>query len=171
MNKNAAPKGIYIFAMLFIISSLMHMITLVSSKDWYFTLYSYLDAGTIELRYAFSWFQRILGLLAGIGLLFHKNIFRILSMVIAWFTITTIYWKHPIKAFEAHSQILDRSPVYQKALEELRAIVGGEYYIPSFSDLSIISSIIHGILDIIFCGALIYYFTRPQIIEFFKNSD
>lgn len=171
MDRHNAPRGIYIFAILFTASSLMHMLTLASSKSWYLALYSYMDPAVVELRYLFSWLQRIAGLTAGIGLLYYKNFSRKLAIVIGWFTIATIYWKHPITAFKEHAQILDSSQTSLQLANILKQTGGAEAYVPSFSELAVLSSIVHSALDITFCALLIYYFTRPEIIDFFTAND
>ena len=170
MTNGKKPKGIYIFAFLLIGSSLIHMLTLLASKNWYFTLYSYMDEALIQFRYSFSWFQRVIGLSIGIGLLFHKNLFRRLVILLSWFSIATIYWKHPIRAFKTHAAILDSSALHQRLMSVPEAMGTPGFTMPSFSDLAVVSSMFHAILDIAFFAVIIYYFTRPEIIEVFKEE-
>src|SRR3989338_9777350 len=69
-------RGVTIFAFLLIVSSLIHIHKLIVDRDMYVYLYSYWPTWLIMLRYSFSWFQRILGLAAGIGILSLKEIGR-----------------------------------------------------------------------------------------------
>ena len=94
------PRGVTIFAFLLIVSSLIHIHKLIVDRDMYVYFYSYWPTWLIMLRYSFSWFQRILGLAAGIGILSLKEIGRRIALFIGCFTILTIYWKHPYAGFK-----------------------------------------------------------------------
>lgn len=153
------PKGIIIFGTLLIVSSVIHMSTLVFERDWYWYNYSYMPPVWILTRFLFSWFQRILGLTAGIGILYLKNGCRRLAIAISWFTMLVLYWKHPYEAFLNHTRYLDQRLGYLFKMAGYPKI--------SFSALTVPALITHYCLDILFCGSLIYYFTRPQIKKHF----
>lgn len=144
--------GVTIFGSLIIFSSLLHMSKLVEDKVQYFEYYSYLPAWLAKSRYAFSWFQRIYGLTCGIGILFYKDIFRKGLIILGVFVISTVYWKHPYAAFLKHTQYLSHK-------------IPGDL---PFEAMTLISVIIHILLDVCFQGYLIYYLTRPNVRSHFK---
>lgn len=154
------PKGIIIFGILLIVSSLIHINTLIVARNWYWNNFSYMPPVLILMRFLFSWLQRILGLTAGIGILYQKNWCRLLAISISWFTMFVLYWKHPYRAFLNHMNYLDQHLGY------LFKTFG--YPEMSFSSLTVLALIVHYCLDILFCGSLIYYFTRPQVKKHFK---
>lgn len=154
------PKGIIIFGILLIVSSLIHIRTLIVARNWYWNNFSYMPPIWILTRFLFSWLQRFLGLTAGIGILYQKNWCRRLAIAISWFTIFVLYWKHPYQAFLNHTRYLDQH------LDYLLKIIGCPEI--SFSALTVSAIIAHYCLDILFCGSLIYYFTRPQVKNHFR---
>jgi len=152
--KNRRPKGVIIFGVLIIVSSLIHIHLLVSQYDWYReNMLTCMPEWLVVVRHCFSLFQRILGLTIAVGILRSKNIFRKLGIALGVFTICTLYWKHPYSAFLRHTNYLD-----QQFGHLLTAAPG-----ITFSSLALISLIVHYILDIAFWGIFIYYFTRPKV--------
>ncbi len=153
------PKGVVVFGVLLVVSSIFHISTLIFSKDWYWNNFGYLPPLLLVVRYFFSWVQRILGLAAGLGILNLKNFYRQIALGIAWFTIFALPWKHPYLAFLNHARRLDEllGFLFEKA---------GHPEI-SFTSLTMPALITHYMLDIIFCGSLIYYFTRPEVKKHF----
>jgi len=146
--------GVQIFAVGIIITSLFHIGKLICDHDIYF--YYYADWGIwAHIRYAFSWFQRILGISIAIGLLLQLNWARIAGMVLGWFTIVTIYWKHPYEAFHQHTKFLDTR------FGNLFEAFGFQNI--TFESLTIPSIIIHCLLDVSFWGIFIFYMTRPSV--------
>jgi len=133
---------------------------LVDDVQIYVLYYSYLPPWLIEARYAFSWFQRIVGILIGTGLLAQKDIARKMGIVLGCFTTATIYWKHPYEAFKIHTAYLDKHYGILLSLLGLPTI--------KFSSLAMVSSVAHCALDIIFWGIFIYFFTRPSVKSQFK---
>lgn len=155
------PTGVNIFGVILILSSLVHMHKLFVDYDWYVASYGYWPTWLMVLRYCFSWFQRILGLIAGMGILRLKDTARKIAICIGWFTILTIYWKHPYDAFEKHAVYLDQHYGY------IFQMMG--YPKLSFVPLTLPALIIQYVLDILFCGVMIYYFTRPAVKAHFKS--
>ena len=157
--KNKRPKGVIIFGILIITSSLIHMHKLVLDYDWNReNMLTCMPEWLVVVRYCFSWFQRILGLTIAIGILRLKNIFRKLGIALGVFTICTLYWKHPYSAFLRHTNYLD-----QQFGHLLTAAPG-----ITFSSLTLISLIVYYILEIVFWGIFIYYFTHPKVKEQFR---
>ena len=152
-------KGVVIFGVLLILSSLSHVSKLVAEKQVYYHYYSYLPPWLTTLRYSFSWFQRIAGILAGAGILARKEIARKLAFAIGWFTVLTVYWKHPYAAVKLHTQYLDQQMGY------LLAMPGTHITFTSMTWLSVIALIL---CDIIFWAFFFYFFTRPSVKNQFR---
>ena len=157
MKKNGLI-GVTIFGVLTVLSSLVHMSKLIGDRQLYFEYYSYLPLWLAYARYSVSWTLRILGISSGIGILFYKDVFRKLLIIIGIFTICTVYWKHPYEGFKKHTAHLDK--VYPEMIKNV-----------SFSSLTIYAVVIHIMYDITYQGVLIYYFTRPDVKAKFKEND
>lgn len=157
----AGSKGVTAVGLLFIASSLIHMNTLVVERQWYFEIYNYLPAGWAFLRYSFSWFQRVVGLVAGIGLLVSNGAARKAIIVICWFTILTVPWKHPYGAVLRHAHYLQHKYGY------LLASFGPDVTFPS---VVVPITVILCLSDIIFCGAVIFFLTRRPVRQLFSRQ-
>lgn len=132
-------------------------------SHWYLDeVYGHWPRWAALLRYSFSWSQRILGLTAGCGILLHRELFRRLALVIACFTISTVYWKHPYAAYYLHTKRV-------MAQTNILFVQNGLPAIP-FQSLVMPAMILNCLLDIGFCLWLIHYFTRPEVIAQFKNN-
>lgn len=153
-------KGVMIFGILLILSSLMHMQKLVVDCGLYADYYAYLPPGMALARYCFSWFQRICGILAGAGILARKEIARKLAFAIGGFTLATVYWKHPYAAVKLHVEYLDKQ-FFGYSLSQAGA---------PFSSIVLYSVIGLILCDIIFWGAFFYYFTRPSVRNQFNKG-
>ena len=156
----ARPWGVTLVGILLIVSSLMHIHKLIFEHDVYMLYYGYLPHWLMILRFSFSWLQRILGLTAGIGILFLKDICRKIVILIGCFTILTIYWKHPYSAFKTHTAYLDQK--FGFLLKEWG------YSQLKFSQFTLLAVILACVWDILFFGVVIYYLTRPKIKAQFK---
>jgi hypothetical protein len=158
-QQGLSPKTIVtIIAVLYIIGPLIHINTLISQKDWYFSLYSYMPQWLLVTRYSFSWLQRILALTAAIGILYYRDLYRKLLIALCSFTILTVYWKHPYEAFHAHTKNLDAQFGYL-----LKGAPG-----LTFESLTVVSIIAHCLVNIAFSGTVIYFLTRPRVKNLFK---
>ena len=111
-DRREYPVGLMIVAFLFIFTSVIHMSTLYVKREWYWTVFKELPGWLIGVRYAFSWFQRCVGLSAAIGLLLMKEVWRKITIVWGVFTIATVFLKHPYAGFSFHCQILDKKYGY-----------------------------------------------------------
>jgi hypothetical protein len=152
--------GVQFFGWGLIITTLFHVHKMIF--DYNFYMYYYSDLGRIAyLRYAFSAFQRIVGLSIGIGLLKEKEWARITGIVLGIFASLTVYWKHSYPAFLKHTRYLDQQFGY---LLHQWAIPPGL----TFESLTVPAMITHWILDILFWGVFIFYMTRPCVKERFR---
>lgn len=156
MDENATrlapPKGIAVFGMLLILSSLMHMLKLVVERQVYAEYYAYLPAWLLTARYSFSWFQRLCGILAGAGILARKELARKLALAIGWFTLATVYWKHPYPAVKVHVKYID--PQFGYFISQIGV---------PLSTIVLLSVVGLILCDAVFWGIFLYYFSRPSV--------
>jgi len=160
-HNSSRPSGVTIFSVLIIISSLLHMRYLLEQREIYMHIYSYLPPWLAMLRYSFSWFQRILGLTAAVGMLRLNDLARRLAIVIGSFTILTVYWKHPYTGFKIHTAYLDQHIGY--------ILKGWGFPDLSFSQFTLAAVIVACLWDICFFGFMIYYLTRPSVKAHFRQ--
>lgn len=153
--KAVMPKGIIIFSVLIIFYALLGF-PLSDFKAYYPKFYpsaQYLIFG----RYVLSIAIRIILIVTGLGILFRKEIFRDLILALSFFTIATVYWKHPLVVFQRIFSL----KVAQGALPSV--------IIPKINMLSWACVILNSLVDIGFSLCLIYYFTRPKVREQFSD--
>ena len=154
-------KGTTVFGLLLILSSFIQMHKLIVDVQWYAEVYSYLPAGLIATRYYFSWLQRVIGILVGVGLLSQQEIARKTGIALGWFTILTIYWKHPYPAFKLHTQYLN---------QRFGSILAQSGTGMTFPDFTLLAMIVQYLGDIIFWSSFIYFFTRPSVKSQFNAN-
>ncbi len=151
--------GILIFGWLLIASSVIQIYQLIAQIPWYAELHSYLSAEWIVLRYAFSWFLRIVGILIGAGLLASKEIARKAILALSWFAILTIYWKNPLASEKLQCAYMQRqfgNPLAEFGIRDAASFVAP--YVTAFLCVE----------HVIFYGIVIYYFTRPAVRRHFR---
>ena len=158
--KKPLSLGVAIFGILLTLSTLSHMHKLVTEKQWYLDTYSYLPGGLAIIRYSFSWFQRILGLIAGVGILARKEFARKLAFLIGAFTVLTVYWKHPYDAVARHTHYLDTTQAGQ-----LLSATGTGVTFSSVTPYAVIGLIA---CDVIFWTIFFIFFTRPSVRQQFR---
>ncbi len=146
------------------------IISPITQINYYFNYTDYrywfrdLPDTLILIRYIFSIAFRALTVIAGIGVLHRINIFRKLSILMGFFTIITIYWKHPVQVFRhtviKHFSLIKAHPVIDSI---------NDYQLLEHTDFFIIASMIVAYaVDLIFAALLIYCFTRPEIKKQFN---
>jgi SAM-dependent methyltransferase len=151
---NKRSLGVTIFGVIFIVSSLWAMVTLLDFNHYAY-FFKYLPEKIIWLRYFGSWVLRILILISGIGILCLSDNFRKLAICLFIFTIVTVYWKHPLAGFQNHTAYLDN-------------LFKSHGLYSSFSSIANISAICARIIDVLFAIIPIYYFTRKDVKEQFR---
>ena len=90
---NNVSRGVRFLGILFIASSLLQMSALGYARYQY--LFQYLPVWMMLIRFIGSWVLRILGLIAGVGLLRGKEFSRKIILGISGYSLVTLYWKHP----------------------------------------------------------------------------
>ncbi len=152
------PLGIFLFAVGIIISSL-GQITALDFQHYCYTFQD-LPVWLIGIRYSVSWGLRIVGLTAGIGILFQKEFGRKVGLALGAFTILTIYWKHPYIGFYHHVQYLQSTLFFSIELSGVTGL--------SLPQLARVSSLTASFADVIFAAFFLFYFTRPKIKKYFR---
>lgn len=149
--------GILLFA-----GSMMKLGTVID-LSYYRILHSPLSEGTILFRYVGSVGLRILGIIAGIGIVYRKDLCRRLAIGLAVFTIAAIHWKHPLHAFKnvmasQHGQLEALAKLFGKpapTLEAMQSIA----WIPRLAVCA---------TDIAISAFLIVFLTRREISKQFE---
>jgi hypothetical protein len=148
-------KGIIIFSILIIIYSL-HGLPTVNFNTYYTKFYPSSEKAILA-RYIFSIALRIVLVISGVGILFRRDIFRKIILGISFFTVVTVYWKHPVICFK-------RVLIWKINQGVLPIDV-----LPKIDMLSRVSAIICSSVDIGFALCLVYYFTRPKVKQQFMR--
>ena len=151
--KGKITRGIVLCVILVIVYSFLSW---PESFRSYYVRFHPSPENLIFIRYLFSVGLRLALFISGIGILFRKDIFRKIIIFISFFTIATVYWKHPVIVFE---RIL-----WWKIMQgTLPADI-----IPKINMVAWSCVVTSSIIDIVVCLCLIYYLTRPKIREQFN---
>lgn len=170
------PRGIYIFGLLLILGSLIKLFGFLR-YDYYVFMFQQLPAENVGDRYIVSIAYRLVGLITAGGLLLRKEWARQLFLTLCIFTLVTLYWKHPYRVFQNIS-------IYQEYTAGINVLPAGTVTESSFpiypEDLGAyqlknpsiprITQILHSLIDLVFCGGAVYYFTRPRVRGAFKEG-
>ncbi len=147
--------GVVIFGVLLILTSIWQAQKFLSF-DNYSRVFQQLPQFFIVGRYIISITLRVLGFLAGIGLLLRKDIARKLALGIVIFTLFTLYWKHPYFVVYNYYKI---SFYFTQNPDMMTQFVLPE----TIKQYALVTLAVFYLFDIIFCSGLIYYFTRPKV--------
>lgn len=152
--KKKLSKEIMILSGIVILYSFQGLPTL--DFTWYAVKFYPLSERLILARYVFSITLRIFLFIAGVGILFRKDIFRKIIVLISLFTICTVYWKHPFICFKNSFMFNIRQSIIPADL------------LPKIDMIAWFCVITSYIMDIIVASFFIYLFTRSKIKEQFK---
>ena len=111
----------------------------------------------ILARYGGSIALRVFLFIAGIGILFRKDIFRKIIVGICLWTIFTVYWKHPLGSFKNSLMFNIRHGIIPVDL------------MPKIDMMAWTCLCLAYTIDITISLFFIYLFTRPKIKEQFTN--
>ena len=152
-------KLIGVIGGIFVFGAFMTLCAL-PNYDWYKYCLSDFDPAWIPLRYAVSWAQRLVGLIAGFGLIAHRRWAAQIVVYLSIFNILTVYWKYPYQSFIKQSIILNRD------LGGMFAGIGvPEVNFTSHVMAAVVSAYL---IDFLFFGFVVFYLTRPQVKETLK---
>lgn len=154
--KNRIPRDIIILSIIVVLYSFQGLPTFDFAS--YAIKFRPLPEKLILARYIFSLALRIFLLIAGVGILFRKEIFRKSILFVSIFTICTIYWKHPFLCFK------------NGLIFNIRKGVISADLIPKINMIAWCTTVACYLIDIIIASFLIYLFTRPKIKEQFYRQ-
>jgi hypothetical protein len=146
--KRKIPWGVAVLAVL-LISASVHKLIGLANYEYYQFMFQQLPAKWIPFRYMVSVSLRGIGIAIGLGLLFRHELARKMAIVLCFFTIILLPWKHPYQVFQ---NVAERTAGYFETQADP---------LPGF--------VFYCTLDIVFCLAMIFCLTRPKIKEFFRK--
>ncbi|MBF0384539.1 MAG: hypothetical protein HQL27_01580 [Candidatus Omnitrophica bacterium] len=176
VNKENSP-GINLFAFLLILASYNKLIGFLN-----FSYYRFMFQGLSEdmqlARYIFSVTLRIVGIIVGIGLLYRKELFRKVFLVLCLATVISLPFKHPFSVFKniaiyrEYQQGINilpegtktanlKYPVFPKGLKDYTL------KFPSFPFISMASFMA---VDAVFAIAGILFFRLPRVKKCFEGK-
>jgi len=151
--------GIVIISILWVASSLFQIWVLFNWQGYQHLFGNqYLPASWLLIRYTGSWIQRILGLIAGLGLWERRRWAAKIIIFLSVFNVVTVFWKHPYEAFRNASLGLVPQSVIIKLTQA---------HIP-FSSLLWFVVVLVWVMNELFFGFIIYYLTRPHLTSQLK---
>ena len=153
-------RGVTVFGYILVLESTYHIIVLASAgyAHYAFTFHQY-SPGLILIRYIFSWFIKLAGLAAGIGVLKQIDFFRKFAILNSLMIVCLVNLKHPYEAYSVYTKELDQS---------LQPFLTNQLHGLTFSSITWPALIIQRTIDVVFGLSLIYFFTRPQVKAQFK---
>ncbi|MBI4341225.1 MAG: hypothetical protein HY598_02965 [Candidatus Omnitrophica bacterium] len=151
------PFGVTVLGVGFIATSLLQLTALLDLRHYRY-LFQNWPGEFLLLRFAASWVMRILGIAAGLGLLAQDERARKAVLGLSWFTILTVYWKHPYDGFLRHVRYVN--DMLDGLLEQLRI---------SLPSLALWSCITTMVFEVACASVVLYYLTRPRIKAHFAT--
>lgn len=172
----APPRGIAVFGLLLILGTLYKLFGFLR-YDYYIFMFQQLPVGSINDRYIISIAYRVVGLITAGGLLLRCEWARQLFICLCVFTLLTLYWKHPRDVFH-------NIAIYQEYTSGINALPAGtviEMAYPIYPEdlgnyrlqrplIPFWSRVVHSLVDLVFCGSAVYYFTRRHVGAAFKEG-
>ncbi|MBF0571106.1 MAG: hypothetical protein HQL12_04475 [Candidatus Omnitrophica bacterium] len=145
------PIGIVIFGGLLIITSIYELYHIPSYSGYKFVNREFPER-IIAVRYYVSYILRVFGLACGAGVICLNDNFRKILIGLCYFSISTIYLRHTYKGFLNYTT----SAYYQNNVTD--------FSLQAFTWMAVIVS---WSVEVSFCLAAIYYFSRPGVVKYF----
>lgn len=162
MTDQKKLPGVTLVAVLLFIYSLCQL-TMIFGFERYQFVFQFLPEGTVKIRFVGSIILRVLTILTAVGILFYKDIFRKTLLYISAYNMIVVYWKHPYQAFVNWDRYYQLNP--EKINDMIYQITGS--MVIDYPTIKWISVAAACLSDLIFFGAIIYYFTRPSVKQKF----
>lgn len=146
---------VILFGIILIVTSLWQICAAIPAWPVYAKLHSALPEWMIHVRYVGSYLFRIIGLSCGIGLLFRVNWVRKFLVWFSWYCLITLPLRHTYSAmlpYAGHVYLYHPMSISLKAFTWLNVVI-------------------RWIIDGTFSIAVIYYFTRPNVVKQFKGEE
>lgn len=147
-------REIIILSFIIILYALQGLPTL--DFNTYYIKFDPLAPEIIFARYLVSWLIRIILFIAGIGIIFRKEIFRRVLIGLAFFNLLTVPWKHPLIAVKKY------------ILFKIDTGVLAADLLPALDRIAWLYVGVYATLDIVVAAFFIYLLTRPGMKGQFK---
>ena len=155
------PLGLYFFPGVLVFSSVIFF--LGYNYEVYSELFSKLPEKTIFIRFCFSGALRIVMIAIALGVFFHKEIFRKLAILLSIFTITTIYWKHPLFVFQ-NKEYVQYIELQFMNMSGCTDSCSGDQIVEL---IPVLAMLLMCTIDVVFYGAMMYYLTRKEVKKYY----
>jgi len=146
------PIGIIIFGGLLIVTSIYELCHIPAYSDYKIINKEFPDK-IIIIRFFVSYLLRMIGLACGVGVICLNEHFRKILIGLSYFSIFTIYLRHTYNGF-----LMYVTPLYYQNHVT-------DFSLQAFTWMAVMIS--WGI-EVSFCLAVIYYFTRPGVVKCFR---
>jgi len=146
--------GVRVFGILLILSSLYKSLGFMHQNFYniFKILMQPLPDGIILVRFYFGAILQLIAIIAGIGVIFFKNIFRKLVLFFGSFVLYSYIFEMPVFGFRNLPKLIEQKVVHTGIAE---STIWAMMIIP-------------WLLDFCFAVVILYFFTRPEIKEQFK---
>lgn len=150
------PAGIVLFGVFLILGSIYKLWGFLNYDYYRFMFQQLPSEQIIFMRYLGSVTLRLVGLIVATGILLLNDFFRKSFIILCVLTLCTLYWKHPFFVFENIARHTEEQFFHKTVTGELA------YPLQPW-----ITMIFNYLVDILFCGSALFYFTQPKIKEYF----
>jgi len=146
------PLGVIIFGVILVVTSIYQLYHIPPYGAYKFINKEFPDK-IIFIRFFVSYLLRVAGLACGVGILCLSDRFRKCLLGLCCFSILTIYLRHTYKGFLYYTTPL----YYQNNVTD--------FSLQTFTWLTVFVS---WTIEVSFCLAVLYYFTRPGVVKCFR---
>jgi hypothetical protein len=147
------PLGVIIFGLILIVTSL-DLLRHMPTYAFYAQVNHEWTGPFLRIRFIGSYIFRIIGLACGIGVLGLSQTFRKILIWFSWYCLITLPLRHTYSA-----QLFFSEPLYRQN--------GSMFSLQTFTWIAVV---VRWIIDGVFSLSVIYYFTRPKVINIFTSS-
>lgn len=130
------------------------------NPEYYAWLFEPLSREAVAVRYAISVLVRVLGFVAGFGVLLRREFFRKLLVVACGLAVATCYLRHPWWAFVRHEKVVFGVIAKLTGTPEITQP-------PLFTVGAVIGFVLLYLLELVFPAMLVFYFTRRGVARWF----
>jgi len=151
------PKGFWWLGLFLLTCAAYDLLNFID-YDYYVLTFIDLPKWLIITRYIFSIILRIAIIYITLGVLYYNERARKLLIAVAVFTIVTVSWKHPYRAFETTALMTEQA----WGLDTSQGL--------NYPQFPWISMLVYVIADILIAAVTIFCLTLPSIKALFKNE-
>ena len=161
MPKNKPSRGVLLFGIGLLLSTLYKIYLLMFHYEHFVYLFGHMPKEQFQIRFFLSWADKIVELVAAIGILCLNDFCRKMAIIIWFLIICTVPIKHPFDGFQKHIRFLDQVGII--SIHKIEKLGMSEERLVWWSVWAA------RLQDSLFGLCLIYFFTRKQVKEQFKS--